>query len=405
MDWSGGSVVRFAQKERFENEGRELMSRLLRLKGINIRLLGITTILLGIIAIILWKWSTRDLPDPIPITLPPAEVLVGNLPFRDEVDKLLWSPDGKYIALAGHGGSSGDVKQMVVVDVAARKTVAFRTVNAEDSAFANMAFSSDGRLWVVSAGGWDVYAPPYQRFTHVASAAPAPSPYRDSWIFHPDSQTLVVTSDNSMERRETIQVWKRGALAATTTFPEVQRTTDVGVVSGIFSPDGSRVALTVDGYRGMDAFAAEELWMLDTATGKISFMHEGKDEYWLYLQENPVQSVKARWSSDSRTLYFGDQHFGIDALDVVTHRVRRVLMPQWSGDYVKVSHSGKWLGYIRDGGFIIASTNGRRRGAVPESEGCQESWDWHPQSDVLACVTHRRLGDGWKIVLCRVQGE
>ncbi|MCX6380428.1 MAG: WD40 repeat domain-containing protein, partial [Armatimonadetes bacterium] len=341
------------------------------------------------------------LPDPIPITLPPAEVLIDNLPFKDEVDKLVWSPDGKYIALAGHGGSSSEVKQMVIVDVAARKTVASRTVNAEDSTFANMAFSSDGRLWVVSAGGWDVYAPPYQHFTHVASAAPVPSPYQDSWIFHPDSQTLVVTS--TQDNVEAIQIWKRGGLTASITLTPAPKISVLLGVRGSFSPDGSRVALTTSGYVGRDASAADQLWMLDTATGKISFVHEGKDEYWLYLQENPVQSVKATWSSDSRTLYFGDQHFGIDALDAVTHRVWRVLMPQWSGDYVKVSHSGKWLGYIRDGSFIIASADGRRRGAVPESGGCQESWDWHPQSDVLACVTHTRLGDSWKIVLCRVQ--
>ena len=343
-------------------------------------------------------------PAPRQISLDSPQLIVANLPFADVPRALEWSPYGKYIAL---GGSVGSLKAplqirqgIVIVSVDSRRIVA----RIPTSWFAAQQFkwSKDGRLWIVAGDGWDVYAAPFGAKTHIVGNFPQfkNSDERDSFehslTFAPNSQTaalLPYKDDLSDELK--IEIWKQGQ-----PFYNVQLKPHTEVRSlgtPLFSPDGSFLALTVSGWVASEVSGAEELWLLDLKTRRLRLLHEGKAEFgW----DNDVQSLTPAWSDDGKSIVFGDGNFGIEKINVATGGSKVVLEREWAGNDVKLSASGKWLGFnwtkFRNDThyadrMAVASRDGDKWSLAPQGDWPwrMDAWNWHPSQDVLAWAARK----------------
>ena len=207
------------------------------------------------------------------------------------------------------------------------------------------------------------------------------------------SQTSLLVFQGKAGRR--IEGWKNGRLVFKMPFELHQErlSPDLGFV---FSPNSRLVVITVEGWIGPDHDGVGEIWLLDTKTGNLRFLHEGKvgsSGWWAYPAE--VQDVSVAWSKDSKTLFFGDREFGIEEVDVANGSHRTILPAGSGGDTAVLSPDGSWIAF----GFnsekdskdrvSVAGRSGKVWACVPEqftSLGVDDL-AWHPTKNVIAWAT------------------
>lgn len=281
---------------------------------------------------------------PREVTLSAPSVLMDRLPLRHTPSSVHWSPDGRFLAVLAVDSPPSEV---AVVDTTSGKLAG--TVQTSWEPLGNITWSSDNSLWVQAREGWEVYRYPFKtgRFRRVLTPR-LPSAFVDDgaleWTIHPDSQ-LIVAAVFWTDDRMKLMGLKAGEPLWEVCFEP--RETGIGRQPAFlrFSPDGTRLALTVGGPVAYETPGRDELWMVETATGKVQFLHAGENAWW-ELFECSTQDVRASWTPDSQTIVFGDSGLGVESINVKTRKRKGLLPAHWGED----ARAGRnWIAYARPG--------------------------------------------------------
>jgi hypothetical protein len=369
---------------------------------------------------------SRFVPDrgPEEVALNSPAVLVEGLFLPYEPEAVLWSPDGSYLAIL-----TVDYPKVEIAVLETAAGTAVGRVAPPPAARSGTTWSSDNRLWVRTETGWDGYGVPFGRRV-ARTPMPGPVPGRlelpREGAYQPESG-LVVAVDDHPERRTAswpqrtaswprghmrLTAWKAGKLAWDIPFLPREPDNLRQVYHVSFSPDGARLGFTVAGQVGLEQAGRDELWILDTATGKLEFLHAGGSRWW-EIVDYSVQSVTASWTPDGREVVFGDSTFGVEALDVTTRRRRRILPPRWGNDaqagkdWIAFEPTQDRLGYRSSSSLVervaVVSRDGRWWGRMRgEYDGWRAlAWAWDRAGERLALVGEG--ADGYQVLIWRVQ--
>jgi hypothetical protein len=383
-------------------------------RGRGARWLGFAVFLAGMV-LVFWHFAPGR--EPVEVALNSPVVLVERLSLPNEPDGLRWSPEGTFLGVLSRHHRA----EVAIIDTTTAKLVG--RVDAEWEALRGAQWASDSRLWVPSGRRWVVHAPPFGQGTAGRVSMPAgfssyPA-YRTA--HHPDGALVAsIRERTSLEgagRRGEMRlvVWRGEQRHFDIPFKPRHHRGAAGsreASNPRFSPDGARMAFAVEGSLGPDEPAPGELWVLDTASGQLDLLHVGASRWW-EIFDYPVQRVDPSWTPDGREVVFGDSTFGVEAIDVVTRRRRRILPPKWGleplagRDWVAFEESWQRPGIRNAPGvrpsIAVVSRDGRWWGRMRgEYDGWRAlAWAWDRAGERLALVGEG--ADGYQVLIWRVQ--
>ncbi|MFO1402582.1 MAG: Tol-Pal system beta propeller repeat protein TolB [Steroidobacteraceae bacterium] len=146
-----------------------------------------------------------------------------------------------------------------------------------------------------------------------------------------------------------------------------------------FSPDGTRLALTLSGSAGN-----LDIYVLELATQQLT-----------RITNNPAIDTEPAWTPDGRSLYFtsdragGPQIYRVDPADVT--RVQRVSFGTSYNARPRLSADGRWMAFVtrEDGRFRIAVQDLASNAVRPLSGGSlDESPSFAPNGATLIYASH-----------------
>ena len=120
------------------------------------------------------------------------------------------------------------------------------------------------------------------------------------------------------------QVWDLWTIGSAGGEPQLARR---DAAHGSYSPDGTKIAyLGRPRYEG-DTFAGTSIWLADA---------DGSDPRLLVMAPGEREELRwPRWSPDGTRIAYADQGGGVYVVDVITHRISRVVdggRPEWLDD-------------------------------------------------------------------------
>jgi hypothetical protein len=219
------------------------------------------------------------------------------------------------------------------------------------------------------------------------------------YAVHADTETLVTSRPvgRRWDPPRRVTVWRAGKELCQLDVHPRHPGSGRGVSELAFSPDGTRLALTVTGWVGYEADGPDELWILDVDSGTLRFLHAGKTKEW-QLWDYPVQSLTPSWTADGETIVFGDGTFGIEEMNVSAGSRRRIVHGEWAGYSPRISPTSEWVAFERYGGpgggeqVGVISRDGKRVvWSPPQDYMCERAWKPDPSG---ACLAWVRL-EGW----------
>lgn len=362
-------------------------------------------LLLGGILLLLWHFAPVSPPARIGLNRP--ALLVSGLNLAASPSRLLWSPDGRYLAILG--ATSSQAVQVTVVSTASGERMG--TLETDGEGVWTTAWASGNGLWVGSKTGWDLYHHPFRKRAGRRVERPEPFKPLDGILsavaFQPDSGFIASVARHSTRGEFRLLGWKEGKAVWDLPFRPRERGSYREVSRMAFRPDGGRLALTVSGWKNWEDFGRDELWVLECGTGELNFVHAGATEAWLLSVDHLVQEVAASWAPDSRTIVFGDSTFGVEAIQVGSGSRQRLLPRKWGGE----ARAGRdWVAYeseLSPGSVAVVSRDGRWWGEMPgEWAGWQaEAYEWDRSGQRLALVGSGMSGQGYSLLLWDVRRE
>jgi hypothetical protein len=320
------------------------------------------------------------------------------------IGSMAWSPNGKFISIAGSQRDETDAIALVNVDTGQTQVRIYDAFHAF--------WDAGNRLWVLGENTWRVYREPFETVERVplGYAGPEPLADHDVWDFEPNARLLAVAEAGEERATWRLRLWRDGQFAYEIPLAPHNRGEygDYQVARGLglsFSPGGAYLALATSGSTPDGEAVADELWLLDVAGRRLQFLKEGKTNSWL-IWNYDVQDLDPVWAADGEALYFGDATFGVERLDVPSGRAARVLGWNTGVFEIGLSSSGEWMAFERGSRYSRDQTGcashvgalSLHRGFVTFVPAAWKecpcvSFAWHPGRDVLAILARHDCRD------------
>lgn len=306
-------------------------------------LIGIMALACGLV---LWQ---RQIAAPQIIHLK-APVLLSSVAF-DTVESLRPSSDGRFIALQGEvsTGTTWNGKPQIALFSLEQKREVARWPASNDG---DCVWDKRNRLWMAHGNGWDVWQAPWKTPTRAPAHIPLQiwkSAGSRMLAFDPNSQNVALSVLNQASLPVSIQLWRAGKRLCTAKITKNE--TQVGgngtnIAAACWSPDGKQLAFSLSGYVGVDWDGPHELWVFDVASKQLRVVARGAVEEWV-LADPFTQSTEPAWSHDGKTVFWGNQEFGINATTWQNGKTRQIFAPTWGGNAPTPSPSGRALAFVR----------------------------------------------------------
>jgi hypothetical protein len=315
------------------------------------------------------------------VSLRPPKSLAANLPLKHPAKAVHWSPDGRFLSITASEDGKTDI---VVLSSASGETVGI--LHTPGSPPHESYWDDGGILWVQGAKRWSGYRYPFNSPSASSPLAP-PTPLDTE-----AARVLRLNRHLSLEYREAsaqLSLCKDGKLAWTTPFHPHEGGWSRIPDEFALSPDGSHIAFTVSGWVSYECPGAEELWTLDTQTGRTRLLHTGAVGWGMW--DFPVQSLTPSWSADSRSIAFGDDEFGLECIALDSGRRTRLLLPTRG---YEPRPGNRWVVTRRqrkdgtDANCVAVSRDGRRWGEMqlPGLNWYPAVYEWDPTGTRIAVV-------------------
>lgn len=349
-----------------------------------VRLVGIAALVCIFVAGKRWLSSPRVVHLKAPMLLSGVDL--------DVVAALRPSPDGRFVALEGavSTGTTWNGKPLIAIFSVEQKSVVARLPVPWQG---DCVWDRQNRLWTPHGNGWDVWGAPWKTPARV-EAHINPKIWKSigavMLAFEPNSQTVALSQSHEASLPVQIELWRAGKRLCSAKIAESD-TQAGGLGTNIraprWSPDGSQLAFSLVGATGVDSDGPHELWVFDVPSKQLRMVARGDIEEWV-MADPLTQDTEPTWSRDGKTLFYGDEDFGINATSVQGGNEYQILAAAWSGHSPATSPSNRALAFERYAGngdpttLNVAGTDGSWFARGPRLDS-NEQWAWNPARDEL----------------------
>ncbi len=212
---------------------------------------------------------------------------------------------------------------------------------------------------------------------------------KDKLIATCPKDNLVVRGGSTQWGKYEISLWNQEQIIATFPFTSKQWGDEEQAANSHygFSPNCKYFYLVLYGDFDVEAYAKEELWVLDIQHKSFTWILTG--EQYPAWGDSPVQSVSPSWSPDEQEFVFGDSEFGLEIYNMMSGKRRFIAGPNWKPYNPKWSPSGKWIAAegLREAERVLILIAPNRK-EMASSPGCWliGEFTWSPDGKQIAYV-------------------